>query len=101
MSNFASIGSKPGEGAPAPVPPAPDQGLHVTESAVNRIRAVMASDPEHPQLSASIGISIYSGHGERIEKLLSDADAQLYFEKSRRGKRQPAAIAPRRRAQKA
>jgi diguanylate cyclase (GGDEF)-like protein len=71
------------------------------ERVANRIRAVMASDPEHPQLSASIGISIYSGHGERIEKLLSDADAQLYFEKSRRGKRQPAPIAPRRRAQKA
>ena len=71
------------------------------ERVANRIRAVMASDSEHPRLSASIGISIYNGHGERIEKLLSDADAQLYFEKSRRGKRQPAAIAPRRRAQKA
>jgi len=71
------------------------------ERVANRIRAVMASDSEHPQLSASIGISIYNGHGERIEKLLSDADAQLYFEKSRRGKRQPASVAPRRRAQKA
>src|SRR5260221_2746421 len=49
------------------------------ERVANRIRAVMASDPEHPQLSASIGISIYNGHSERIQKLLSDADAQLYF----------------------
>jgi diguanylate cyclase (GGDEF)-like protein len=71
------------------------------ERVANRIRAVMASDPEHPRLSASIGISIYNGHGERIEKLLSDADAQLYFEKSRRGKRQPDPVTPRRRAQKA
>src|ERR1700726_3670635 len=55
----------------------------------NRIHAVMAGDTETPQLSASIGISIYNGHGERIEKLLSDADAQLYLEKSRRSKRQP------------
>jgi len=67
----------------------------------NRIRAVMASDSELPQLSASIGIAIYNGHGERIEKLLSDADAQLYSEKSRRTKRHPTALNNRRRAQKA
>jgi diguanylate cyclase (GGDEF)-like protein len=66
----------------------------------NRIHAVMAGDTETPQLSASIGISIYNGHGERIEKLLSDADAQLYLEKSRRVKRQPVPL-NRRRAQKA
>jgi diguanylate cyclase (GGDEF)-like protein len=71
------------------------------ERVANRIRAVMESDQERPKLSAGIGISIYNGHGERIEKLLSDADAQLYFEKSRRSKRQPAQPAPRRRAQKA
>jgi diguanylate cyclase (GGDEF)-like protein len=71
------------------------------ERVANRIRAVMASDPEYPQISASIGISIYNGHGERIEKLLSDADAQLYYEKSRRGKRHPTSLTPRRRAQKA
>jgi len=71
------------------------------ERVANRIRAVMASDPEYPQLSASIGISIYNGHGERIEKLLSDADAKLYYEKSRRGKRHPTSLTPRRRAQKA
>jgi len=66
----------------------------------NRIHAVMAGDTESPQISASIGISIYNGHGERIEKLLSDADAQLYLEKSRRSKRQPVPL-DRRRAQKA
>src|SRR5258708_33075594 len=71
------------------------------ERVANRIRAVMASDPEYPRLSASIGISIYNGHGERIEKLLSDADAQLYFEKSRRAKQQSTSATPRRRAQKA
>ena len=67
----------------------------------NRIHAVLTSDLEQPQLSASIGIAIYNGHGERIEKLLSDADAQLYFEKARRAKRHPTPLAPRRRAQKA
>ncbi|HEY4818310.1 MAG TPA: GGDEF domain-containing protein [Candidatus Acidoferrum sp.] len=71
------------------------------ERVANRIRAVMAGDPEYPQISASIGISIYNGHGERIEKLLSDADAQLYYEKSRRGKRHPTSLTQRRRAHKA
>jgi diguanylate cyclase (GGDEF)-like protein len=71
------------------------------ERVANRIRAVMASDQEYPRLSASIGISIYNGHGERIEKLLSDADAQLYFEKARRAKQHPTPLTPRRRAQKA
>src|SRR5712664_415844 len=50
----------------------------------NRIREVLASDGEHPALSASIGISIYRGDGERIEKLLSEADQDLYAEKARR-----------------
>ena len=49
-----------------------------------RIREVMGSDEEKPRLSASIGISIYRGDGERIEKLLSEADHNLYEEKSRR-----------------
>ena len=65
----------------------------------NRIREVIASDLEEPPLSASIGISIYKGGGERIEKLLSDADAELYLEKARRGKRPTGAN--RRRAQNA
>jgi diguanylate cyclase (GGDEF)-like protein len=67
-----------------------------------RIREVMAADAETPPLSASIGISIYNGDGERIEKLLSEADQHLYAEKARR--RQPATPTtphPRRRAQKA
>ena len=65
------------------------------ESVASRIRHVMEMDPEMPPLSASIGISVYRGHGERIEKLLSDADAQLYQEKAKRGRR--ATAAPRRR----
>src|ERR1700737_2845849 len=69
--------------------------------AATRIRAVMPSAPDPPPLSASIGISIYHGNGERIEKLLSNADQQLYFEKARRGKRHPTALTPRRRAPKA
>jgi diguanylate cyclase (GGDEF)-like protein len=62
----------------------------------DRIREVMAADSEKPQLSASIGISIYAGEGERIEKLLSEADQHLYAEKSRRAKR-PSPISSHRR----
>jgi diguanylate cyclase (GGDEF)-like protein len=66
----------------------------------NRIREVLASDTEQPALSASIGISIYRGDGERIEKLLSEADQDLYSEKARRGRRAAAASHPRRRSPK-
>jgi len=65
----------------------------------NRIREVLASDTEQPPLSASIGISTYRGDGERIEKLLSEADQDLYAEKAKRGKR-PAAPDPRRQTPK-
>jgi len=65
-----------------------------------RIREVMANDAEKPPLSASIGISIYRGSGERTEKLISEADAKLYEEKARRGRRQSAEPQPRRRANK-
>jgi diguanylate cyclase (GGDEF)-like protein len=64
-----------------------------------RIREVLANDPEKPPLSASIGISIYRGNGERIEKLLSEADQHLYAEKARRGKHRPTTLVPRRRIQ--
>ncbi|HVO58597.1 MAG TPA: GGDEF domain-containing protein [Dongiaceae bacterium] len=67
------------------------------ESVANRIRHVMEMDPETPRLSASIGISIYRGDGARIEKLLSDADAHLYQEKAKRGRRAAAAAGARRR----
>jgi len=65
-----------------------------------RIREVMANDEEKPRLSASIGISVYRGDGERIEKLLSEADRKLYEEKSRRAGRPVPAPNPRHRAPK-
>jgi diguanylate cyclase (GGDEF)-like protein/PAS domain S-box-containing protein len=66
------------------------------QQVANRIRIVMAEDEEQPKLSASIGISIYKGDGERIEKLLSEADQDLYAEKARRVKRGIAAFHARR-----
>jgi diguanylate cyclase (GGDEF)-like protein len=69
------------------------------ELVAGRIRHVLAGDLENPPLSASIGISIYRGNGERIEKLLSEADQHLYAEKAKRGKRHPTTLTPRRRTQ--
>jgi diguanylate cyclase (GGDEF)-like protein len=66
----------------------------------DRIRAVLANDDEPPRLSASIGISLYTGGGERIEKLLSEADQDLYSEKAKRAQRHPATIYPNRRTPK-
>ena len=66
----------------------------------SRIREVLANDDEQPPLSASIGVSVYRGDGERIEKLLSEADRDLYSEKARRGKRPASATHPRRRVPK-
>ena len=77
------------------LPEAEDAEAH---RVANRIRQVMAEDEEIPKLSASIGVSIYRGDGERIEKLLSDADQDLYAEKARRVKRGISAFHARRRA---
>jgi len=65
---------------------------------IDRIRQVMANDDEPPRLSASIGMAVYRGDGERIEKFLSEADQQLYAEKAKRARRTPALLNPRRRA---
>ena len=61
----------------------------------DRIREVMAQDSEQPPIGASIGISVYEGDGERIEKLLSEADAHLYADKARRAKRIASGPPPR------
>ena len=74
----------------------PESEENEAESVAGRIKHVMEIDPEQPPISASIGISIYRGHGERIEKLLSEADAQLYKEKAKRGGRIPAPVVRRR-----
>jgi diguanylate cyclase (GGDEF)-like protein len=51
---------------------------------MTRIHETLSADQEDPPISASIGASIYHGEGERVEKLLKEADQNLYEEKSRR-----------------
>jgi diguanylate cyclase (GGDEF)-like protein len=75
----------------------PESEEREAERVAHRIRQVMAEDEEIPKLSASIGIAVYRGDGERIEKLLSKADQELYAEKARRGRRGLLAPSARRR----
>jgi diguanylate cyclase (GGDEF)-like protein len=82
----------------------PEAGEPEAQQVAARIRDVLARDEETPTLSASMGISTYNGNGERIEKLLAEADQHLYEEKAQR--KAPdvaptAALNIRRRAQKA
>ena len=57
-------------------------------SVATRIQEVMAADTEEPPISASVGVAVYRGKDERVEKLLSEADKHLYASKARsRGRR--------------
>ena len=76
----------------------PEAQEEEAERVAQRIHQVLAQDVEQPKLSASIGISVYRGDGERIEKLLSEADAHLYQEKAKRTRRLAHQTTPRRRA---
>ena len=49
-----------------------------------RIQETLGVDQEEPPLTISIGMSVYHGEGERVEKLLKEADRNLYDEKARR-----------------
>ena len=62
----------------------PEAREEEAERVAARITETLAADQEHPPISASIGASIYHGEGERVEKLLKEADQNLYVEKARR-----------------
>lgn len=62
----------------------PEAREEEAQRVMTRIRETLAADDEFPPISASIGASIYHGEGERVEKLLKEADQNLYDEKARR-----------------
>jgi diguanylate cyclase (GGDEF)-like protein len=62
----------------------PEAREEEAQRVMNRIHETLAANQEEPPISASIGASIYHGEGERVEKLLKEADQNLYEEKSRR-----------------
>jgi diguanylate cyclase (GGDEF)-like protein len=62
---------------------------HVARGVVDRL----ATDAEKPNLSISVGVAAYPGHGETVEALLNAADVALYETKERR-KSRAAGLAP-------
>ena len=62
---------------------------HVARGVVDRL----ATDAEKPNLSISVGVAVYPGHGETVEALLNAADVALYETKERR-KSRAAGLAP-------
>jgi diguanylate cyclase (GGDEF)-like protein len=65
-----------------------------------RIQETLLMDQEEPPISVSIGTSVYHGEGERVEKLLKEADQNLYEEKARRKSTPKSAEGSRRRTPK-
>lgn len=64
----------------------PEAREEEAQRVMQRIHETLAVDQEEPPLSVSIGTSVYHGEGERVEKLLKEADQNLYDEKARRKK---------------
>ena len=62
---------------------------HVARGVADRL----ATDAEKPNLSISVGVAVYPGHGETVEALLNAADIALYETKERR-KSRAAGLAP-------
>jgi diguanylate cyclase (GGDEF)-like protein len=62
---------------------------HVARGVADRL----ATDAEKPNLSISVGVAVYPGHGETVEALLNAADVALYETKERR-KTRAAGLAP-------
>lgn len=62
---------------------------HVARGVVDRL----ATDAEKPNLSISVGVAVYPGHGETVEALINAADIALYETKERH-KSRAAGLAP-------
>jgi diguanylate cyclase (GGDEF)-like protein len=62
----------------------PEAREEEAQRVATRIQETLATDPEEPPISVSIGTSVYQGEGERVDKLLREADQNLYEEKARR-----------------
>ena len=63
----------------------PEAREEEAQRVATRIQETLSSDQEEPPISVSIGTSVYHGEGERVEKLLKEADQN--FMKRRRGGR--------------
>jgi diguanylate cyclase (GGDEF)-like protein len=62
----------------------PEAREEEAQRVASRIKETLLADQEEPPISVSIGASVYHGEGQRVEKLLKEADHNLYEEKARR-----------------
>jgi diguanylate cyclase (GGDEF)-like protein/PAS domain S-box-containing protein len=63
----------------------PETGEAQANLVARRVCESLANDGREPKLSVSIGVAIYPKDGEKVETLLSAADAALYLVKVKRG----------------
>ena len=63
----------------------PETGKAQANVVARRVCANLANDGKHPQLSVSVGVSIYPKDGETVETLLGAADSALYLVKMSKG----------------
>jgi diguanylate cyclase (GGDEF)-like protein len=56
----------------------PEAGKDISSRVVSRIRERLSSEPEHPALAVSAGVSAFPEDGDTPEKLLGAADRALY-----------------------
>ena len=63
----------------------PETGEAQANLVARRVCESLANDGREPKLSVSIGVAIYPKDGEKVETLLSAADAALYLVKVTRG----------------
>ncbi|MGB7844556.1 MAG: GGDEF domain-containing protein [Candidatus Acidiferrum sp.] len=78
----------------------PEAREEEAQRVTSRIKETLLADQEEPPISVSIGTSVYHGEGERVEKLLKEADHNLYEEKARRRGNSKSIEGPRRRIPK-
>jgi diguanylate cyclase (GGDEF)-like protein len=71
----------------------PETGEAAAWHVARGVQDRLATDAEKPNLSISIGVAVYPGHGETVEALLNAADIALYETKERR-KNRAAGLAP-------
>src|SRR6266702_346750 len=62
----------------------PETGEAAAWHAARGVADRLATDAEKPNLSISVGVAVYPGHGETVEALLNAADVALYETKARR-----------------
>ncbi len=65
----------------------PEASAKAAEQVARRICASLASDPEAPRLSVSVGAAVFPGNGGTIEGVLRAADVALYRMKSKNTER--------------